>query len=42
MISRRAMRVKGDEDIRLELFANVVLTGGSSLLPGMAERLTKV
>jgi len=30
-----------DVDIRKDLYSNVVLSGGSSLFPGIAERLTK-
>lgn len=32
---------KCDQDIRKELYKNVVLAGGSTLFPGMAERLKK-
>ena len=32
---------KCDMDVRRELFGNVVLSGGSSMYPGLAERLTK-
>eukprot|EP00899_Mesostigma_viride_P024623 jgi/Mesvir1/5345/Mv15433-RA.1 len=30
-----------DADIHRDLFGNIVLSGGSTMLPGMAERLTK-
>ena len=33
--------VKADAQIRPQLYGNVVLTGGSSVLPGLAERLTE-
>lgn len=32
---------KCDSDIRKDLYANVVLSGGTSMLPGMAERVAK-
>ena len=32
---------KCDIDIRKDLFANVVLSGGSSMFPGMADRMNK-
>jgi len=32
---------KCDEDIRQEMYANIVLTGGSTLFPGMADRMNK-
>jgi len=32
---------KCDIDVRKDLFANVVLSGGTTMFPGMAERLTK-
>ena len=33
--------IKCDIDIRKDLFANIVLAGGSSMFPGIAERLQK-
>lgn len=30
-----------DVDIRKDLFANIVLSGGSTKFPGMAERMSK-
>ena len=30
---------KCDIDIRLDLYANIILNGGSTLFPGVAERL---
>jgi actin len=33
--------MKCDEDIRKELFSNIVLAGGSTLFAGISERLTK-
>jgi len=33
--------VKVDRDIKQELFRNVILSGGTSMLPGLAERLQK-
>ncbi|TRY63952.1 hypothetical protein TCAL_07699 [Tigriopus californicus] len=30
-----------DEDIRKELFSNIILTGGSTMLPGMAARMER-
>jgi len=33
--------MKCDVDIRKELFGNIVLAGGSTMFPGIAERLTK-
>nr|QWE91166.1 beta-actin [Placidida sp.]QWE91170.1 beta-actin [Placidida sp.]QWE91171.1 beta-actin [Placidida sp.]QWE91172.1 beta-actin [Placidida sp.] len=33
--------MKCDVDIRKDLYANVVLSGGSTMFPGIAERLTK-
>merc|ERR1711881_40664 len=33
--------MKGDVDIRRELYANVVLSGGSTMFPGIGERMTK-
>jgi len=33
--------MKSDVDIRKDLFANIVLSGGSTLFPGLAERMTK-
>ena len=32
---------KCDIDVRRELFSNIVLSGGTTMFPGMAERLTK-
>ena len=32
---------KCDIDVRKDLFANVVMSGGTTMFPGMAERLTK-
>ena len=32
---------KCDVDIRRDLFCNVVLSGGSTMLPGIGERMTK-
>ena len=32
---------KCDVDIRRDLFSNVVLSGGSTMLPGIGERMTK-
>ena len=34
--------MKCDVDTRRDLFANVVLSGGNTLFPGIAERLEKV
>ena len=33
--------MKADLDIRKDLYANVVLSGGTTMFPGMAERVTK-
>ncbi|XP_078348483.1 actin, cytoplasmic-like [Oculina patagonica] len=33
--------IKYDEDIQANMFANIVLTGGSSILPGIADRMQK-
>ena len=33
--------MKCDVDIRRDLYANIVLSGGTTMYPGMAERLTK-
>ncbi len=33
--------VKCDQDIRKDLFANIVLAGGSTLFPGIRERMSK-
>ena len=33
--------MKCDLDIRKELFSNIVLSGGSTLFPGFAERMLK-
>ena len=33
--------MKADLDIRKDLYANVVLSGGTTMFPGMAERMTK-
>jgi len=33
--------MKCDEEIRKDLYSNIVLAGGSTLFPGIAERLTK-
>lgn len=33
--------MKCDVDVRKELYQNVVLSGGTTLFPGIAERLTK-
>ncbi|KAK4734031.1 hypothetical protein R3W88_008292 [Solanum pinnatisectum] len=33
--------MKSDADIRKDLFANIVLSGGSTLFPGIAERMNK-
>ena len=33
--------MKCDVDIRKDLYANIVLSGGSSMFPGIADRLTK-
>jgi len=30
-----------DDDIRKDLFANIVLSGGSTMFPGIAERMSK-
>merc|ERR1712228_506821 len=32
---------KCDKKIQADLFSNIVLAGGSSVIPGMAERMTK-
>ena len=33
--------MKCDVDVRRDLFANLVLSGGSTMLPGIGERMTK-
>ncbi|KAK6792270.1 hypothetical protein RDI58_011351 [Solanum bulbocastanum] len=33
--------MKSDVDIRKDLFANIVLSGGSTMFPGIAERMSK-
>ena len=33
--------MKCDVDIRKELYSNVVLSGGSTMMPGIGERMTK-
>ena len=33
--------MKSDVDIRRELFGNIVLSGGTTMFPGIAERMTK-
>merc|ERR1712124_114828 len=33
--------MKRDVDIRKDLYGNVVLSGGSTMFPGIAERMTK-
>ncbi|XP_060198560.1 actin-100-like [Lycium barbarum] len=33
--------MKSDVDIRKDLFANIVLSGGSTMFPGIAERISK-
>jgi actin len=33
--------MKSDVDIRKDLFSNIVLSGGTTMFPGIAERLTK-
>ncbi len=33
--------MKCDIDVRRELYSNIVLSGGSTMFPGMADRLTK-
>ena len=33
--------MKCDVDIRKDLYANIVLSGGTTMFPGIAERLTK-
>ena len=33
--------MKCDIDIRKDLFANIVLSGGSTLFPGIADRMQK-
>jgi len=33
--------MKGNEDIRRDLFRNIVLSGGSTMFPGLANRLSK-
>jgi len=33
--------MKCDVDIRRDLFSNVVLSGGSTMMPGIGERMTK-
>ncbi|KAJ6407301.1 hypothetical protein OIU84_010744 [Salix udensis] len=39
-IVARAIR-RCDVDIRREMFGNVVLSGGTTVIPGLAERLAK-
>merc|ERR1711939_883130 len=34
-------RLKCDVDIRRDLYANIVLSGGTTMYPGIAERMTK-
>lgn len=33
--------MKSDVDIRKDLFSNIVLSGGSTMFPGISERLNK-
>merc|ERR1711988_342859 len=33
--------MKGDVDLRKELYNNIVLSGGTTMYPGMGERMTK-
>merc|ERR1712242_267090 len=33
--------MKCDVDIRKDLYANIVLSGGSTMFPGMADRMSK-
>ncbi|CAF4553751.1 unnamed protein product, partial [Rotaria magnacalcarata] len=33
--------MKGDIDIRKELYANIVLSGGTTMFPGIADRMQK-
>lgn len=33
--------MKSDVDIRKDLFSNIVLSGGTTMFPGISERLTK-
>ena len=33
--------LRSDEDIRKDLYSNIVLSGGNTMFPGIAERLTK-
>ena len=33
--------MKADVDIRKDLYANIVLSGGTTMYQGIAERLTK-
>jgi len=33
--------MKCDVDIRKDLYANIVLSGGTTMFPGIAERMTK-
>jgi actin len=33
--------MKCDEDIRKDLYGNIVLSGGNTMFPGIAERMTK-
>ena len=33
--------MKCDVDIRKDLYSNIVLSGGTTMFPGIAERLTK-
>jgi len=33
--------MKCDVDVRRDLFANIVLSGGTTMYPGIAERLNK-
>ena len=39
-LTRRAI-LQSPEEIRKDLFGNVVLAGGNTLIPGFAERITK-
>ena len=32
---------RGDLDIRKEMYSNILVTGGNSLLPGFVERMQK-
>jgi actin beta/gamma 1 len=33
--------MKCDIDVRRDLYANIVMSGGTTLFPGIAERLSK-